>query len=339
MSNTFLTFLIITYKRPIKVKRLLDQFLNSAWEEIYNLNLEIIVADDNSNDDTASTIQPTILLLRKLGWNIKYLNRDINLRGDLNLYKGIVDDSNGEYTWLLCDDDCLNISESIDFIKAIFKHRPIVAICGFKQGNLTKYTNSLGDKLSISYDFEESVKLLSHYPKTSTYVFKRRLEDLNYEYFKRWDGTLFAWIGLGIYMAGKNIKDGVLAYPKLTVFADEDYGVLRYSYRVFKNLRLVIQDSIQLLGYDINTFKNNSNLLVQEDESALNILGLQAHYSLKSDIKYSDSILLEETLFFKRNFLKIFFKKKRFVLALKLLFVRIVRLFLLFDKFKIDKNK
>ena len=120
-----------------------------------------------------------------MGWNVRYINRETNLRGDLNLYKGIVDDSNGEYTWLLCDDDCLNTNESVNFIKSIFKYRPVVAICGFKQGNITKYTNSLGAELSINSDFEESVRLISHYPKTSTYVFKRKLEDLNYEYFKR----------------------------------------------------------------------------------------------------------------------------------------------------------
>jgi glycosyltransferase involved in cell wall biosynthesis len=327
MNNVFISFLIITYKRPAKVKRLLNQFLDSAWEEIYSFNLEIIIADDNSSDETASTIEPTIQKLRKSGWSIKYVNRETNLRGDLNLYWGIVNDSNGEYSWLLCDDDCLDIKESINFIKAIFNHRPIVAICGFKQGNLIKYTNSLGEKLAINFDFEESVKLISHYPKTSTYVFKRKLEDLNYQHFKRWDGTLFAWIGLGIYMAGRNIKDGVLAYPKITVFADEDYGTLRYSYRVFRNLSFVIQDSIQLVGYNINSFQNNSSLLIQEDEFALNILGLQAHYSLKTDIKYNDSILQEEQLYFKQNFIKIFLNKKRFVLFLKLVFVRIIRFF------------
>lgn len=327
MNDIFLTFLIITYKRPNKVYRLLEQFLDEEWLAIFDLKLEIVIADDHSNDHTASILEPIITKLRNFGWTVHYIYRESNLKGDLNLYTGLVYDSKGEYSWLLCDDDSLIVPEAIKFVKTIIDYKPLVAICGFRQGNSIKYTNNLGDIIKVSESFKDSVEMISHFPKTSTYVYKRELEYLKFEHFDRWNGTLLAWIGLGIYMVGKNNGIGVLLYPNITAYADDDYGLLRYGYRVFRNVGIVVRDSINLAGYNLNILSENSSFLKDDDELALNILGLQAHYSLKSDIKYIDKILKEEIRFLMKNFIKIFLKRKRIILGLKLCFVLLERFF------------
>lgn len=319
--TTSFTFLIITYRRPEKVKRLLIQFLDTAWLEIINLNLEIIIADDHSNDNTKDLIRPIIEDLIIFGWNVKYIYRETNVKGDYNLYKGLVNDSSGEYIWLLCDDDCLVINESINFIRTVFLYKPIIAICGFKQGNFIKYGNNLGNKIRMSKSFEDSIELISHYPKTSTYIFKKGLDNLSFEKFLRWNGTLYAWIGLAISMVGNNNGFGVLAYPNITVFADNEYGELRYSYRVFRHLNYVVRDSISLTTLTVKNSIYELPYLQKDDEISLNILGLQAHYSKKTDIRYSNAILRSEIEFFKKNKFSILYKRQRIILASKLIFV------------------
>jgi hypothetical protein len=44
VEKIFLTFLVLTYKRPEKVKRLLEQFLDERWKSILNFKLEIIIS-------------------------------------------------------------------------------------------------------------------------------------------------------------------------------------------------------------------------------------------------------------------------------------------------------
>ena len=323
VENIFLTFLILTYKRPEKVKRLLEQFLDERWKNILNLKLEIIIADDYSCDNTKEILEPLLIRLINFGWKVEYILREHNLKGDYNLYKGLYDDSSGEYTWFLCDDDCIVIQEAIIFLQNVFHYKPFVAICGFKQGKSNEYSNNLGNKIRMSNSFEDSIELISHYPKTSTYIFKRVLKDLTLVNFERWNGTLYAWIGLGIYMIGRNDLNGVLVYPYLTVYADDEYGELRYSYRVFKNLNFVIRDSINLIGIVLDDEFYKLPFLQEDDELSLNILGLQAHYSIKTDITYSEIILRQEIKYFKNNVLKIFLKPRRLILTSKFVYVRI----------------
>ena len=253
-----------------------------------------------------------------------------NLRDEedaYNLYKGLVNDSSGEYIWLLCDDDCLVINESINFIRNVFLLKPIVAICGFKQGNFIEYGNNLGREIRMSNSFEDSIELISHYPKTSTYIFKKYFDHVSFEEFTRWNGTLYAWIGIAISMVGNNNGFGVLAYPNITVYADNEYGELRYSYRVFRHLNYVVRDSINLTKLPVNNNIYELPYLQKDDELSLNILGLQAHYSKKTDIRYSNSILKNEIKFFKKNIYLIFFKSQRIILVSKLIFVIIQNYF------------
>jgi glycosyltransferase involved in cell wall biosynthesis len=317
MKNIFLTFIILTYKRPTKVLRLLEQFLDTAWVELNDLNLEIVIADDHSNDNTFALIEPVIQKLKKNGWRLKYVYREKNLQADFNLFSALVNDAKGDYAWLLCDDDFLIVKEAIGFIKYVYKTKPRVAICGFSQGNILKYGNSLGSVPRTTISLEDSIYILCHYPKTSTYIVKRDLKFLIYEYFIRWDKTLFYWIGFSIQLISSYEGSGVSVYPNKTVVADNEYGILRYSYRVFGNLSYVVKDSLAITDLKFNNSLLKFEFLQNRDEIELCILGLQAHYSAKSEITYEHQILAKELKYLLDNLPKAFLTFPRIVLFVK----------------------
>lgn len=173
-QSVFLTFLVITYQRPAKIARLLRYFLDDRWQSLKRMGLQIVIADDHSEDNTREVLEPIITALKAQGWSVKYIYRTKNLRGDRNLYEGYSQDSQGRYVWFLCDDDMLDVANAVLFVKSIAENRPVAAICGFRQGTKHQFGNrQLGEQIRIITEFSESVKLLSQYPKTSTYVLKR----------------------------------------------------------------------------------------------------------------------------------------------------------------------
>ena len=89
------SILIPTYNRP----HLFELALRSALQQTY-LNIEIIVCDDSTNDDTKQVMEKYV----KLFDNIRYVKNERNLgqfQNDLKLFEL----ANGEYINFLMDDD------------------------------------------------------------------------------------------------------------------------------------------------------------------------------------------------------------------------------------------
>ena len=315
----FLTFLIITYRRPKKAERLLRCFLDERWEGMQYLGLEIVIADDHSCDNTKDVLAPIVAALIDQGWEIKYVCRSTNLRGDRNLYWGYTRDSQGDYVWFLCDDDVIDTANAVPFIQSIALNRPVAALCGFLQGNRHQFGNFLGGRPRIISDFWESINFLAKYPKTTAYALKR-IPSLDLDsLFNRWDGTLFSWIGIAILLRGKFCDGPLLVYPPICATADEDYGELRYSFRVFLHLESVVRDALVLCGEKPTEIRLNIPWLKEKDEIELCLQGLQSHYSCRSEILYERAVLEKELQFLKANLAKSFLTKNRFLTLLKLL--------------------
>jgi len=323
----FLTFLILTYRRPKQLLRLLDQFLDEKWNDIIGLSIEIIVADDHSEDDLRENIGEITKKLIDKGFRFRYIYRDTNLRGDLNLYQGYTQDSKGEYTWLYCDDDILVVEEAIKFIKEIYDKKPLVGLCGFSQG-INKTTHiKLANDVNIENDIASCVDLLTSWPKTSTYVMKTLRQENFDSAFQVYKGTLFSWIGLCILMIceNKNSNCKVLLYPNITAKGDEGYGELSaYSYRIFGKLYFVVEHALSLYGLDIKDFNKTSKRLQTKSEINLCLQGLYSNYSPKSEIKYSKEILEQELSFVKKNLLGIIKSSENIVILLKIIYVKYI---------------
>lgn len=323
----FLTFLIITYQRPSKVARLLSLFLDDKWEEDEIHEYEIVIADDHGQDDTLLVVSPVIKKLIDKGWQVRYAYRNVNLRGDKNLYYGYTRDSCGEYVWFLCDDDVIDPGTAINYIRAVKNFKPLVGLCGFTQGNKDQYGNFLGDDILVENNYPEAIDLLIKFPKTTAYLM-RRLPSIDLDsVFERWDGTLFSWVGLSIYLLGLGFKGGILVYPPIVAKADNEYGRLNYSYRVFSRLFDVVKDSVELSGMPFKKIAPQLHNLHKSDELTLCINGLYSHYNPRSPIVYSNQVLKDESKFLSRSILSSLQRRERIFALFKLLICLLMRQF------------
>lgn len=101
-SKPRVTIAIPTYNRANKT---LPQTLQSALDQTYE-NLEIIVSDNCSTDDTEQVV-------RRFGANVKYVRQaeNLGLNGNFNQ---CIDHATGDYVLLLHDDDLIDA----DFVEA-----------------------------------------------------------------------------------------------------------------------------------------------------------------------------------------------------------------------------
>lgn len=329
MKEIFLTFLIITYRRPEKLNRLLKIFLDKKWMVLNLKNIEIVIVDDHGEDNSIELTKDTITELEASGWSIRYIYRPYNLRGDRNLYQGYAEDSSGEYVWFVCDDDLLLIDSAIQFIDEVELRRPTIAICGFQQGISNEITNDLGSETRVIIDFNEAVYWLIKFPKTTAYLYKKEyLCDFD-KLLKKWDLTLFSWVGLAIILF-KTKGEKLLLFPEITAEADNEYLNLQYSYRIFGRLYEVVSDCYELFGLSMNDLKIISSKFQATDEIILCLYGLSAHYSCRSLTCYSSKVLLEEQAFLLKNLGRILVKQSRLKAMFRFTLVFVISFFLRF---------
>lgn len=326
-DDVFLTFLIITYRRPDKVVRLLESFLDSRWAALaQRFRMEIVVADDHSEDRTQEVTKPVIETLQRDGWLIRYIYREMNLRGDANLYRGLTRDSNGYYVWFLCDDDLIDVPKAICYIEKVAEARPLVALCGFTQGRKGEISNDLGKTVRLIGNLDEAVYYIGKFPKTTAYLVRRPPGTMLDPLFEKWDGTLYAWIGLCIFLMATNPDGRLLLYPDVVATADDDFGVLRYSHRVLKGKIDVVRSSLEHARAPLASIHAIKSHPIYSDEMVLCLGGLTAHYYRGSPIRYARNILKQEWHFFAQNWLAIFTKWRRLQGFAKLVAVLLLRL-------------
>jgi len=307
------------------VARLLSLFLDDKWKQDEIHEYEIVIADDHGQDDTLLVVSPIIKKLIDKGWQVRYVYRNANLRGDKNLYYGYTRDSCGEYVWFLCDDDVIDPGMAINYIKSVNNFQPLVGLCGFTQGDKDQYGNFLGEDIRVVNNYPEAIDLLIKFPKTTAYLMQRQSSiDLD-SVFERWDGTLYSWVGISIYLLVLGCEGGILVYPPIVAKADNEYGLLNYSYRVFSRLFDVVKDSVELSGMPFNKIAPQLHNLHKSDEVTLCIYGLYSHYNLRSPTTYSNQVLKDERRFLSRSILSSLQRKERVSALFKLLICLVMR--------------
>jgi len=112
-----LVIAIPTYNRSY----FLGLLLESIYFQLTNINLPVgvVVYDNNSTDDTSDVVDR----FKNQGWQLEYIKNEDNIGADRNIAKAFID-SNGDYVWIVGDDDILLPGSIESIIKLIGKKNP-----------------------------------------------------------------------------------------------------------------------------------------------------------------------------------------------------------------------
>lgn len=97
-SRIRLSICIPTYNRADK----LDFLLESIFRDSASGNIEVVISDNSSTDNTHCIVEKWMKVVK----NIIYVRNEKNMGFDYNLYQSI-NKSNGDYVWVIGDDDAI----------------------------------------------------------------------------------------------------------------------------------------------------------------------------------------------------------------------------------------
>lgn len=203
-----LSICIPTYNRCSKLLLLLESIQKQITRKIQN-NLEIIISDNNSTDDTEKKINEFVKKNRNI--KIVYIKNDKNMGIDFNI-KNAIKNSKGKYVWLMGDDELLN-EYSIDRImQRILIDSDIFILNGSEETDL----NALNAENLKIYEIN-SVEDIKNYIETinnnlrfffcliSSLVFKRNLF-LNEEVPKEVENSIYDHLFVFLSILKKGAK-------------------------------------------------------------------------------------------------------------------------------------
>jgi glycosyltransferase involved in cell wall biosynthesis len=117
MINTILTIAIPTFNREVKLRSQLTCILNLIEINELKINLEILIANNASTDNTSELLAD----FKKRYSFIEVINHQKNI-GFVNNYKFLINKAKGEFIWVVGDDDPLNSNVLDTIYNAIIKN-------------------------------------------------------------------------------------------------------------------------------------------------------------------------------------------------------------------------
>lgn len=164
-KNLKVSIIIPTYNQA----KLLEKGLQSSLDQTYE-NLEIVVLDDNSNDDTEQIVSKYLSSNK-----VKYHKNAINLGRVKNYFKGVHEIATGDFCLVLDGDDYLIENEFIEkAVLTIIGNSP-ESILFFQAKHIKKFIRSkddFGQDTKSSWNFQKI--------KASTYLLHFRRQGFSH---------------------------------------------------------------------------------------------------------------------------------------------------------------
>ena len=113
-----LSICIPTYKRPACLAQLLDSVISQNLPEI-----EVVISDDASHDDTAAVVARYQGLIA----NLKFISQPSNIGLDRNFIE-VTRAATGDYLWLMGDDDRLEPNGALIVLEALERWPDVVGL-------------------------------------------------------------------------------------------------------------------------------------------------------------------------------------------------------------------
>jgi abequosyltransferase len=114
-----LSICIPTYNRAIMLAELLDSIIAQELED----EIEVVVSDDASRDDTVAVVESYNDRIK----NYKFISQPKNL-GMMPNFLAVAAAASGEYIWLMGDDDCLEIGGARRVLDALRRWPNVVGL-------------------------------------------------------------------------------------------------------------------------------------------------------------------------------------------------------------------
>lgn len=180
MSKVLLSICIPTYNHPESLSNLINEIIPFQSEEI-----EIIIGDDNPSSDKTQNIIKKIEDPR-----IKYFRNKKNHGYDANLLK-CIKRANGEFIFIQCDDDDIEIKTIPWILKTIKSNKNLTQLCGTIGNHIPKYDKIyavFGDRI-LNRGYESLKELFLYYYHGCGIVLRKNA--LNIDKAKKYVGFLY----------------------------------------------------------------------------------------------------------------------------------------------------
>lgn len=240
---TLLTFGIPTYNRGTKVRRLLEQLEMELADNSLSAEVEVLVSDNCSADDTpklAGEYAPR-------NYKLRYVRQPRNLGFDGNI-DFLYNNAASDYVWFFSDDDVLlpgTLRRMVDTLKA---SRPSALLFSFQQPPDSTFRRFEGPE--PFYEVTDPKRIIEHLGrcvKISIYVLERvafsasQLEELAKF---RSNGFYFVDLSFSVVSASKSHK--VCVIPELLAACDREFLVDVFDPWVIKDGWALYQHSYVL---------------------------------------------------------------------------------------------
>lgn len=260
MSKVLLSICIPTYNHPESLSNLIKQISSFQDEEI-----EIIISDDNPTSDETQNI------VKKLNDpRIKYYRNKKNLGYDANLLI-CVKRSSGEFIFIQCDDDDIEIETIPWILKTIKSNKNLTQLCGTIGNRLPGYDKIyavFGDRV-LNRGFESLKELFLYYHHGCGIVLRKNV--LNIDKAKKYVGFLYMQ---QVLIAQALIAGDTLCTSKIFCYVGvnntmEKSGHLLYKGRMYSDplYRLYqVKFRVQLIYETTNGIKNIRKILLKRQK-------------------------------------------------------------------------
>ena len=280
---------LTTYKRNNKVLRFLGQF-KDGFEEFKDF-FRIHIVDDDPNSTLSELIDKNYSI------DVKYHKNDINLGQGPNAISHLKKNIDYEYIWIPGDDDLIVKDQFLEVLGALRDIKPTAAVLEFRQGKNLQAGTFFGGNPRCEKNLDKTIELLNRFGKCTSSVFRNPGEEFLEFLCEEMKYSMYQDKAMGLYSILQSYPNqNVYVHPVLTATGDQEFGLLRYSTRVFANLTLTSKKVLQFFNKETNRSLDVGHT---KDRGALYwwFFGVKSTLRGKSEIKYEKNKLIRELLY------------------------------------------
>ena len=318
-GNIFLSICILTYNREEKLNNLFLNLKEQIGKSTYRDNIEIIIGDNCSTDGTKNVVEKNKKYFNNV--NFQYFRHITNLGFDKNcdfLYRR----ATGEYVWFLSDNVILKEDALSEIYKNLSVYKPSGMLFSFIQGDTFSKdipTFNIPTEVALVTDDEEAIDSIVKWPKVSIYIIEKMyLGSKEDALLDKYLDTGFRFLTLMLYVFLTSKEHSLLLYKEPLASAYSDCLNIRYSPRIFAGVK-----KASSLPYIVENYPHIlSKMADRHDAEVIMIKMLMSDYLGK--IKVDDTVRISDSLYFKKNTIKLLSNKKTRKPAFKFLILKII---------------